>query len=163
MVQYNTNKFKSTFIGKKNLDYYFSNNFTFCILSRHSQWPDRQGSPIWKVFFLKTNQMINTCLSITCIWHHHSLCPRNYYPFKCRWVGSQICDCLVTWFCYQLIAKPGNKTAAPLWPDPDTLHTWSSHCIRMSWLLTGHQQSQFRLHNETWLCQQKFLWLLKNF
>ena len=22
------------------------------------------------------------------------------------------------WFCYHLIAKPGNKTGAPLWPDP---------------------------------------------
>ena len=28
------------------------------------------------------------------------------------------CGCLLTWFCYQLIAKPGNKTAAPPWPDP---------------------------------------------
>ena len=27
------------------------------------------------------------------------------------------CGCLVTWFCYQLIAKPGNKTAAPQWPE----------------------------------------------
>ena len=26
--------------------------------------------------------------------------------------------CLVTWFCYQLIAKPGNKTATVSWPDP---------------------------------------------
>ena len=31
------------------------------------------------------------------------------------WVRSQNCGCLVT---YQLIAKPGNKTAAVLWPDP---------------------------------------------
>ena len=36
-----------------------------------------------------------------------------------RWVRSQRCGCLVTWFCYQMIAKPGNKTAAPSWPDPD--------------------------------------------
>ena len=28
------------------------------------------------------------------------------------------CGCLVTWFCYQLIAKPGNKTATVSWPDP---------------------------------------------
>ena len=28
------------------------------------------------------------------------------------------CGCLVTWFCYQLIVKPGNKTAAPSWLDP---------------------------------------------
>ena len=32
------------------------------------------------------------------------------------WVGSRKCGCLVTWFCYKLIAKPGNKTATPLWP-----------------------------------------------
>ena len=26
----------------------------------------------------------------------------------------------ITWFCYQSIAKPGNKTAAVSWPDPYT-------------------------------------------
>ena len=25
---------------------------------------------------------------------------------------------LVNWFCYQMIAKPGNKTTEPSWPDP---------------------------------------------
>ena len=34
------------------------------------------------------------------------------------WVRSRNCGCLVTWFCYHLIAKPGNKTAAVSWPDP---------------------------------------------
>ena len=34
------------------------------------------------------------------------------------WVRSRNCGCLVTWFCYQLIAKPGYKTAAVPWPDP---------------------------------------------
>ena len=34
------------------------------------------------------------------------------------WVRSWNCGCLVTWFCYQLIAKPGIKTAAVPWPDP---------------------------------------------
>ena len=29
---------------------------------------------------------------------------------------SQRCGCLVTWFCYQLIPKPSNKTAVPSWP-----------------------------------------------
>ena len=28
------------------------------------------------------------------------------------WVRSRNCGCLVAWFCYQLIAKPGDKTAA---------------------------------------------------
>ena len=32
--------------------------------------------------------------------------------------GSRRCSCLVIWFCYQLIAKPGNKTAELSWPDP---------------------------------------------
>ena len=40
------------------------------------------------------------------------------------WVRSRNCGCLVTCFCYQLIAKPGNKTAAVSWPDPyDTQHS----------------------------------------
>ena len=34
------------------------------------------------------------------------------------WVRSRNCGCLVTWFCYQLIAKPGNKTAPVPWLDP---------------------------------------------
>ena len=37
------------------------------------------------------------------------------------WVRSRNCGCLVTWFCYQLIAKPGNKTATVPWPDPYAL------------------------------------------
>ena len=34
------------------------------------------------------------------------------------WVRSWNWGCLVTWFCYQMIAKPGNKTASASWPDP---------------------------------------------
>ena len=34
------------------------------------------------------------------------------YDTFITWVRSRNCGCLVTWFCYQLIAKPGNKTAA---------------------------------------------------
>ena len=34
------------------------------------------------------------------------------------WVRSRNCGCLVTWFCYQLIAKPGSKAAAVSWPYP---------------------------------------------
>ena len=41
----------------------------------------------------------------------------------CRiWVRSWYCSCFVTWFCYQLIAKPGNKTAAVSWPDPYSIY-----------------------------------------
>ena len=37
---------------------------------------------------------------------------------KSIWVRSRNCGCLVTWFCYQLITKPDNKTVTFLWPDP---------------------------------------------
>ena len=37
---------------------------------------------------------------------------------KMIWVKSRNLGCLVTWFCYQLIAKPGNKTAQVPWLDP---------------------------------------------
>ena len=35
------------------------------------------------------------------------------------WFTSQRCTCLVTWFCYHLIAKPGNKR------DAASCVTWS--------------------------------------
>ena len=34
------------------------------------------------------------------------------------WVRSWNCGCLVTSFCYQMIVKPGNKSATVPWPDP---------------------------------------------
>ena len=48
---------------------------------------------------------------------------------KCIWFRSRNWGCLVTWFCYQLIAKPGNKTASVPWPDPYkglTLYSFSA-------------------------------------
>ena len=44
------------------------------------------------------------------------------------WVRSWNWGCLVTWFCYQLIAKPGNKKASPREPHalawgPSSFHT----------------------------------------
>ena len=41
-----------------------------------------------------------------------------YLRFMIIWVGSRNCGCPVTLFCYQLIAKPGSKTATVPWPDP---------------------------------------------
>ena len=45
------------------------------------------------------------------------------------WVRSRKWACLVTWFCYHLIAQPGNKTGAPSWPDPYCLfvNIWLSN------------------------------------
>ena len=48
---------------------------------------------------------------------------------SCIWVRSRDCGCLVTWFCYQLIAKPDNKTAAVPWPDRPYSISW----LLMAW------------------------------
>ena len=52
--------------------------------------------------------------------------PKIYFFFQNRWVRSWNCGCLVTWFCCQLIAKPGNKTATVSWPYPD--YAELGHC-----------------------------------
>ena len=83
------------------------------------------------------------------------------------WVRSRRCGCLVTWLCYHLITKPGNKTATRSWPDPyytmplrhpiiiivctilrifndlhDCIHDWWSHLLSGIFLsdLFKHQQ-----------------------
>ena len=48
--------------------------------------------------------------------HHFQY--QSTVPGMYIWVRSRNCGCLVTWFCYQLIAKPDNKTAAVSWPNP---------------------------------------------
>ena len=52
------------------------------------------------------------------------------YIYIYIWVRSRNCGCLVTWFCYQLIAKPGNKTAAVSWPDP---YIYMQYSLHISW------------------------------
>ena len=39
------------------------------------------------------------------------------------WARSQSCTSLITWCCYQMIAKPGNKTGTLSWPDPYATNT----------------------------------------
>ena len=46
-------------------------------------------------------------------------------------IRSWRCDCLFTWFCYQMIAKPGNKVAAPLWPGPYILYFLGTGAIAL--------------------------------
>ena len=62
------------------------------------------------VCFVLTSRVSRHCPN----WQDWSLA--GYW--KCIWVRSRNCGCLVTWFCYQLIAKPGKKTATVSWPDP---------------------------------------------
>ena len=57
------------------------------------------------------------------------------------WVRSRNCGCLVTWFCYQLIAKPGNKTATVSWPDPYTLPP--THVNERSITAKSHKRQLF--------------------
>ena len=62
-----------------------------------------------------------------------------------------------TWFCYQLIAKPGNKTATVLWPDPSTfsiIHqcwggtgSWSPSLLKTKTCLSCRSCSDFALSN----------------
>ena len=39
-----------------------------------------------------------------------------------KWVRSWRYGCIFTWFCYQLITNPSEKTAPPPWPD--SYATW---------------------------------------
>ena len=60
---------------------------------------------------------------------------QNFLHSTYIWVRSRNCGCLVTWFCYQLIAKPGNKTATPSWPDPYILSVINvKDCYTYLWL-----------------------------
>ena len=49
---------------------------------------------------------------------HGAASGEHFVNIFVKTIWSRNCDCLVTWFCYQLIAKPGNKTATVPWPDP---------------------------------------------
>ena len=67
-------------------------------------------------------RVINTTRTLLCLlWFGYS----RFYI----WFRSRNYDCLVTWFCYQLTAKPGNKTATVSWPDPYIITD-----ARSSWL-----------------------------
>ena len=60
-------------------------------------------------------------MSSRSLWLHsnaHKNLESHFWHFVSVPSGSRNCGFLVTWFCYQLIAKPGNKTATVPWPDP---------------------------------------------
>ena len=76
------------------------------------------------------------------------------------WVRSRNCGCLVTWFCYQLIAKPGNKTAAVSWPDPYFPLYQSDHnkFLNISSRLCG-----LNIHAKLWLAESSLFYTDDNF
>ena len=79
-------------------------------------------------------------------------CPRS----ACLWVRSWNCGCLFTWFCYQLIAKPGNKAATVSWPDPYT--AWTHATLDCSIVPTctawgsAAKRGPLKQSNATWTC-----------
>ena len=48
----------------------------------------------------------------------HQWCLINEYGSGHETVAVLLPGFAINWFCYQLIAKPGNKTATVPWPDP---------------------------------------------
>ena len=50
------------------------------------------------------------------------------------WCKSR-CACLVTWFCYHLITKPGNKTAPPYLHDLTHIQMPISLCLKIKWVI----------------------------
>ena len=57
-------------------------------------------------------------LGIVCLVKTKYMYVCSCWNFTDIWVRSGNCGCLVTWFCYRSIAKPGNKTVAVPWPHP---------------------------------------------
>ena len=84
--------------------------------------------------------------------------------------------CLVTWFCYNLITKPRNKTATPSWPDPyDCIQCpcyhiskkwWLYMCLCMAKLLPGPVMTYFiciisNKFSGIWINKQNFFFQKK--
>ena len=74
------------------------------------------------------------CLGLNVLTHQSLLMPYSIIDLgqhcdyiESIWLRLHRCDCLVNWFCYQLIPKPGNKTAIPPWPDPYLSTTKITH------------------------------------
>ena len=77
--------------------------------------------PILITIFVFSDKILCNFDEIPIQEHLHEKTVCKWQP--CReilmiWVRSRSCGCLFTWFCYHLVAKPGNKTDAPSWPDP---------------------------------------------
>ena len=97
-----------------------------------------------------SNMIMNSILQI--IWTHYtfnniiildigSTIMPELFDFVI-WVGSWNWGYLVTWFCYQLIAKPGNKSTPVLSPDPYTIIAFSTKVYLLHNLLANKQMQQ---------------------
>ena len=90
---------------------------------------------LFKSIFFNSNYCISNKFKLKYVLK----APINKPKLVYIWVRSRRCGCLVTWFCYQMIAKPGNVTATPSWPDPYELGTkqatghYLNQCFRCLW------------------------------
>ena len=75
------------------------------------------------IFVKLTNENLLIIYKHALILHYYWIhVYKILFKFHFIWVESWRCDGLVTWFCYWQIAKPGNKTATPPWPNIPAVH-----------------------------------------
>ena len=102
---------ETNFIGKTEFESY---HFKIITTSLRGQWV--------KCLHLKTNegiwQMSRNDEGSNSLGSHFFKMLTNFTIQGLNQNMSCRCVCLVTWFCYRLIAKPGDKTASPPWPGP---------------------------------------------
>ena len=113
---------------------------TFCINRYHMA--QHSMTSLYRPPLYKDHLTIKSTSQIGC------QCGVGSYERIVIWVRSRNCGCLVTWFCYQLIAKLGNKTATVSWPDPYTLR-WKCHFDEI--FITG---CTGRWHFDNFCCSQ---------
>ena len=108
------------------------------------------------IWWTNIGQINNQLLSwyMTADNHHFAwqfqwyLCDSLSFPLSHEnpiWVRSWNCGCLVTWFCYLLIAKPGNKTAIVPWPDPYAIEV-SIYSVRCWYNAINFLQNHHKKH-----------------
>ena len=66
---------------------------------------------LYKSISICITMIVDSYFLFCCLWN-------QYVTNMDIWVRSRNYGYLVTWFCYQLIAKPGNMTAAVSRPEP---------------------------------------------
>ena len=102
--------------------------------------------------WIKANLLLRTNVSEICIKTPIS------FSRKCIWiwVRSRRWAGLVAWFCYQMIAKPGNKTASPLRPDPYVICKMATILLRPPRVNEVTQLTSFTWHPITLWVQNYF-------
>ena len=116
-----------------------------CMDQWHKPWfPSKWCIHLYPCDVLLMSMLVahTTCVSYLCLTYSEIKVSTDYcITWQCyicdliMWVSPQRCGCLVTWFCYQLIAKSGNTRATPLWPDPYVFEQKSYGCLEVSVIL----------------------------